>query len=77
VLTRLDGDDAPSWQRVPGGSVSGPLNSALPPLAIPQTGDSLRIYVREVEQPGASPSSGELAERIVFADYVYQFPVLK
>jgi hypothetical protein len=77
ALTRLDGDEVPSWQRVPGASVSGPLNTALPPLAIPQTGDSLRIYVREVERPGASPSSGELAERVVFADYVFQFPVRK
>ena len=75
ALTRLDSDEAPSWQRVPGASASGPLNTALPPLTIPKTGDSLRIYVREVEQPGASPGSGELAERVVFADYVHQFPV--
>ena len=79
LLTGLDSDQAPSWQRLPGASVSGPLNSALPPLSIPRTGDLLRIYVREVEQPGAlpgaSPGGGELAERVVFADYVYQFPL--
>lgn len=79
LLTGLDSDQAPSWQRVPGASVSGQLNSVLAPLAIPQTGDLLRIYVREVEQLGASPSvlpgAGELAERVVFADYVYQFPL--
>jgi hypothetical protein len=74
VLTGLDSDPVPSWTRVPGASVSGPLNTPLPPLAIPQISDPLRIYVREVEQLGASPSSGELAERVVFADYVLGFP---
>ncbi len=75
LLTGLDDDQTPSWRRVPGASVSGPLNAVLPPLAIPQTSDLLRIYVREVEQPGVSPGGSELAERVVFADYVYQFPL--
>jgi hypothetical protein len=59
LLAGLDGDQAPAWQRVPGASVSGPLNTALPPLAIPHTDDLLRIYVREVEQPATSPSGGD------------------
>ncbi|MFI1620886.1 hypothetical protein ACH4VT_28540 [Streptomyces lydicus] len=75
ALTSLDGAiGATTWARVPGAVVTGTLNTPLPPLAIPQTGDKLRIYVREIEQPGASPSSGELAERVVFADYVLGFP---
>lgn len=43
----------------------------------PRPATWLRIYVREVEQLGASPSSGELAERVVSADYVLQFLILK
>ncbi|MBB4987088.1 hypothetical protein [Streptomyces nymphaeiformis] len=75
VLTSLDGAvAATTWGRVPGAVVTGTLNTPLPPLAIPQTGDKLRIYVREIEQPDSSPSSGELAERVVFADYVLGFP---
>ncbi|MCZ4098447.1 hypothetical protein [Streptomyces sp. H39-C1] len=75
ALTSLDGAvGATTWVRAPGAVVTGTLNTPLPPLAIPPTGDKLRIYVREVEQPGASPSTGELAERVVFADYVLGFP---
>jgi hypothetical protein len=74
VLTTLDGDPGPTWVRVPGASVSGELNTPLPPLPIPQVPGKLRIYVCEVEQLGPSPSGGELGRRVVFADYVLGFP---
>lgn len=64
-------DGLVAWTAVRG-PVSGPLNA---PITVPQaTGAKVRLRVREVEDAltlaGATATSGELAERVVFADLV-------
>ncbi|MEU8567420.1 hypothetical protein AB0C51_03490 [Streptomyces pathocidini] len=64
-----------AWQRVPGAGVTGQLNAPLPLLPVEQSGDPLRVVVRETEQFDPSPGSPtpdqtalELSERSVFLD---------
>jgi hypothetical protein len=64
-------DGLVAWTAIDG-PVSGLLNT---PIAVPRAaGAKLRLRVREVEQAltlvGATATSGELAERVVFADLV-------
>ncbi|WP_153506103.1 hypothetical protein [Cumulibacter manganitolerans] len=65
----------PAWTRVPGAVVSGTTNAPLPVLPLPQTGDRLRVVVRETEDLGPRAdelldAADELAERTVYLDVI-------
>lgn len=66
----------PAWTRVAGGTVSGLLGGALPPLVPPADGGQYRLVVREVEELGSNVSvlgvdaPDELADRTVFVDVI-------
>jgi hypothetical protein len=65
----------PAWVRVPGVTVAGTTNAALPPLTLPGGSGRFRIVVRETEELGPRDdgfveASDELAERTVYMDVV-------
>lgn len=67
--------DFPVWTRVPNAVVSGSTNESLPPLALPETDDPMRVLIREVEDidgPGNVQlnTAEELTERPVYLDIV-------